>query len=415
MRPPLAVIDIGTSKIRALIAVPDTQSADWTVAGWGEVHSHGLSQGTVTHIQAVQTAVADAIQQAENMAGQSITHVCVSLAGAHVHTMLSHAETELSRTHAITHAHMQQVLQQTRQVRLKENHQIIHTLAGLWAVDDQMHIQNPVGMHGSTLGVEARLITGSSTAISALMQAVTAQGIDVDELVLSALASAEATLTPDEKYMGVALVDIGAGTTDLAIVRQAHVQFAGSLPIGGNDFTHDLASLLHCPQGVAEDLKCDYGAAMPLQGPGPTEVTVPVFGEQKQVTFATRFLQQILATRAEQLWEQLDVLLRHSGFRHALPAGLVLTGGAAQLRRLKESCRAHFKLPVRTASVPFSVPIRHLTTDIRLPSYATLVGLLLWSTQIQDHLLSAPTGARVPSPSTWRSTVRNILASFLPG
>lgn len=413
--PALSAIDIGTSKVCALIAVPDAQSGDLAITGWGESRSRGLFQGTIMDLQAVQADLAEAVQQAEAMAGQSIDRACVSLAGSHVCTMLSHAEIELSRSHAITRADMQQALHQARQIHLKENHQIIHTLAGLWSVDDQRHIRNPAGMHGSVLGVDTRIMTGSSTAIGALMQTITAQGINIEELVLSSLASAEATLTPEERQMGVALVDIGAGTTDLAIVQRTHVQFAGSIPMGGNDFTHDVASLLHCPEAEAEDLKYDYGSALPAVEDYRTDVTASVFGDQKQVTFSIRFLHQILAARAEQLWTQLDALLRHAGFRHDLPAGLVLTGGAAQLSRLRESCRAHFKLPVRTASIPYTLPIRHLTTEVRAPTYATPSGLLLWSAQNHDHLLSPPAESRADTQPVWRSTMRNILASFLPG
>ncbi len=413
--PSLSVIDIGTSKICAMIAVPDAKSGDLNVAGWGEAHSHGLFQGSIMDIQAVESDLADAVQQAEGTADHDIEIACVSMAGTHVHTMLSHAELELNRSHAITRANMQQVLQKARQIHLKENHQILHSLAGLWSVDDQRHIRNPIGMYGSTLGVDARIITGSSTAISALTQTVTAQGINIGELVLASLASAEATLTSEEKQMGVALVDIGAGITDLVVVQQANVQFAGSVPMGGNDFSHDLASLLHCPQAVAEDLKCNYGSAVPIQENHRTAITASVFGDQKEVTFSARFLQQILATRAEQLWEQLDALLRHSGFRHMLPAGLVLTGGAAQLSRLKESCRTYFKLPVRTASVPYTLPVRHLTTDLRSPAYAALSGLLLWNAQNPDLLLPAPVESHRLQQPTWRSAVRNLLASFLPG
>ncbi len=413
--PTLSAIDIGTAKVCALIAVSDEQSGELVVTGWGEAHSHGLFQGTIMDMQAVRADVANAVQQAENMAGQAVTSACVSLAGAHVHTMLSQTEIELNRTQAITRSDMQRALQQTRRIHLKENHQIIHTLAGLWTVDDQTHIRNPAGMHGSVLGVEARVITGSSTAIGALTQTVTAQGIDLAELVLSPLASAEMALTPEEKQMGVALVDIGAGTADLVVVQEAHVQFAGSIPMGGNDFTQDLALLLHCPRDVAEDLKYDSGTAVPAAANARQDVTATVFGDQKQVTFSARFLHQILAARAQQLWEQLDALLCHSGFRHTLPAGLVLTGGAARLKRLKESCRAHFKLPVRTASVAYTLPIRDLATEIRSPAYATLAGLLLWNAQNHDHLLPAPTGPRTDTQPVWRSTVRNILASFLPG
>lgn len=410
----LSALDIGTARTRALIAAVDHQSGELSLAGWGEVPSQGLEHGMIVNVSEATASMTQAVQAAEAMADQPLEHAYVGIAGSHVQTAVSPSTLARNRSQPISPADMQQVLQQARQIRLKENHQILHTLAGLWMVDDQFHVRYPVGMHAASLGVEALIVSASSTAIGNLMQCAAALRIDVEELVLAPLASSQATLTPDEKQMGVALVDIGAGTTDLIVFQQGHVQFAQSLAMGGDSFSHDMATLLHCPGPVAEQLKCRHGAALPSAA-GHAEVKAQVFGDQGEVAFSTRFLCQILAARAQQLWEHLDALLRQAGFRHSLPAGIVLTGGASQLRHLNDSCRAHFKLPVRTAPAVHTLPVHHLQPDQRSPACTALLGLLLWGVQARQAPIAAPAALRPEKPLDWRHAVRNALAHFLPG
>lgn len=408
----LSAIDVGTATTRAVIAAVDEARDRLTLAGWGQAANRGLSHGIVVDIQAAQVGLREAVRAAEAMAQRRMERAYVSLSGAHVQTVVTPAILSVNRSQRISGATMQQALQQARQFQLKPNQQIIHTLAGPWTVDDQFHVQRPEGMHAARLGVEALIISGNSTAIGNLLHCLAAIHVDVEELVLSPLASSQTALTSEEKQMGAVLIDMGAGATDVIAYQGGHVQLIQSLATGGGQFSHDLATQMHCPLPVAERLKRDHGAAQPAAA-GRAEVKAQVFGDQGEVAFSTRFLARILAARAETLWAQVEAALGQVDLG-ALPAGIVLTGGASQLARLNESCRAHFQVPVRVASVPYTLPLHQFASEQRAPAYATVIGLLLWGRQAEAQVLSAP--APRPTPATgWRRTVRAVLAHFLPG
>lgn len=409
----LSAIDVGTATTRAMIAAVDDARDRLTLAGWGQAANRGLAHGIVVDIQAAQIGLREAVRAAEAMAQRRMERAYVSLSGAHVRTVVTPALLSVNRAQRISSATMQQALQQARQFQLKPDHQIIHTLAGPWTVDDQFHVQRPEGMHAARLGVEALIVSGNSTAIGNLLHCLAAIHVDVEELVLSPLASSQTALTSEEKQMGTVLIDMGAGTTDVIAYQGGHVQLIQPLAAGGNQFSHDLATQMHCPWPVAERLKRDHGAAQPAVD-GRAEVKAQVFGDQGEMAFSTRFLARILAARAETLWAQVEAALGQADLGSALPAGIVLTGGASQLARLNESCRAHFQVPVRVASVPYTLPLQQLAPEQRAPAYATVIGLLLWGRQAESQVLSAP--APRPTPATgWRRRMRTVLAHFLPG
>lgn len=411
----VSAIDVGTSKICAAIAEINEEARALSLLGWSEVPSQGIQQGAVVDVAAARGAITAAIAGAETAARRVMKGALVSIAGAHVRTLVSPATIQTNRAHQISQADMQQALYQASQIRLKDSHQILHTMAGDWMVDEQFRVRRPQGMHATSLGLEARVLTGSSTAIANLIQCVSSKKMAGAGTVLASLASAHAVLSADEMDMGVALIDIGAGTTDLAVFQHGHLRFAGSLNVGGNDFTRDLASLLHCPEAVAEEIKLSHGGAIASVEGQRAEVRARVFGDQREVAFSTRFLRQILATRADQLWDGMDALLRRSGFRQSLPAGLVLTGGASQLHQLGESCRARFKLPVRMARVPYTIPIENLASEAHAPAYTTLAGLLLWGGQPNPQFQPVPRPREETVSPAWRTAMRNLLSAFMPG
>ncbi|MCB0096696.1 MAG: cell division protein FtsA, partial [Caldilineaceae bacterium] len=259
-----------------------------------------------------------------------------------------------------------------------QNQDVIHTIARSWTVDGQAHIFQPLGMTALRLEVDAHIVTGSRTAMSNLVQCVATNGIDVDELVLEPLASNKAVLTPDERKMGVAVVDIGGGTTDIAVFIDDALCYTAILDVGGHHLTNDVAIGLHAPFETAEDLKRRFGHAVPERVAEDETVWVTVFGEKSERSFSRQFICQILAARLEEICELVHENLKKSGYRNKLPAGIVLTGGSSLLPGISELGRDMFTLPVRVGSPSSRLPITGLSRALQSPTYATSVGLLLW-------------------------------------
>jgi cell division protein FtsA len=273
---------------------------------------------------------------------------------------------------------MQRALEGARAVALPENQEVIHTIARSWTVDGETEVQQPVGMSAYRLEVDAHIVTGSSTAINNLAQCVASHGIDIDELVLEPLAANEAVLRAEERRMGVAVVDMGGGTSDLAVFIDNGLCHTIILDMGGNHLTNDVAVALRCPFETAEEIKLRYGTLLPERVAPDETVWANVFGEKSERSFSRRFICDVLEARALEMLEIVADKLTASGFIDRLPAGIVLTGGCSQLPGFAELGRSTLGMPVRVGAAQNSLPVAGLTRNLLSPGYATSVGLLLW-------------------------------------
>ncbi len=409
----IAAIDMGSASIRAAIARVDTSSQAMTILGWAEIPSLGIVHGHVEDLEAAQHGLHAAVEAVENDAGERMWRTCVGVSGSHLQSMVSAAMRPLSSSRQVKTSDMEQVLHQARQIQFKEDRQVIHSLVGTWALDERIRVSNPNGMQASNLGLEALVISGNSSTLGNLRQCFAVTDVEIQELVVSSLAARRVVLTQEEERMGVALVNLGAGTTDLLVVQNGRVQFLGALNYGSSNFTSEMAALMHCPWEEAERIKCAHGTALSSSEP-KTAIRAMAFGDQGEISFSSRFLTEILAARLQKLWDDLDNLLRHAGLRNSLAAGLVLTGGGCQLSRLHDSCRTHFKLPVRRAELPRNLAIENLPDGVSVASHCVLLGLLQWAgSSLRPQKPSQSRSVTVETAST--HPLRRLFALFLPG
>lgn len=317
---------------------------------------------------------------------------------------------------------MQRALEGARAVALPQNQEVIHTIARAWTVDGQGEIQHPMGMAAYRLEVDAHIVTASSTAVSNLVQCIGKHEIDVDVLVLEPLASSAAVLKPEERRMGVAIVDMGGGTTDLAIFRDDGLCHTQVLDLGGNHLTNDVAVALHTPFETAETLKLRYGHVVPDRVAADEAVWATVFGERSERNFSRRFICEVLADRATEMFEIIKEKLDASGYGNKLPAGLVLTGGCSQLPGMAELGRSILGMPVRIGAPMADLPIRMLDRALQTPAFATSVGLLVWGMREDTPEVRKryQADATIGKPSSnfssqfWVRT-RDLLRNLLPG
>ena len=414
----IAAIDVGTTKICCLVgAVVHDSLGELGIRllGSSVTPSRGIRRGVVMDVPEVTTAIGQVLEGAEKAAGLRITSAYVGIAGSHINTTNSTGISPIDSRRGVTGADMQRALEAAQAVSLPASREVIHVIARRWKVDDHEDIRQPLGMSGHRLEVDAHIVSGTTTAINNLAQCVLEHGIDIDELVLEPLASGEAVLTPEERYMGVAMADWGGGTTDLAIFRGNGLWHTEVLDMGGNHLTNDVALGLRAPFEVAEELKLRYGHLQPERVAEDEQVWATVFGDRPERTFGRRFISQILEARAEEICEMIQERIEKSGYGQMVPAGLVLTGGSSQLPGAVEWSRRLLRMPVRVGRPGEHVPIQQLSRELQSPAFATSVGLLLWGLHEDARAIHFPinTAAREESPMLGR--LQGWLRSLLPG
>ena len=408
----VAVIDIGSDSIRAAIALADTTTRTARVLGFAETPSAGIVHGHVVDIKAVRQCLQTAINGAEDSAGNRMGQAYIGFSGSHLQSVISTAERPQSRARPVTAADMEKTVQQARQIQLRENCQVVHAIPGAWALDKRIRVKDPRGMQATSLSLESLVVSGNSSIIGNLGHCLVDLNLEALEFVVSSLAVSRLALSREEIDMGVALMDIGAGTTELVVMQNSQVQLVRSIDYGGANFTRELATLMHCPWEEAERVKCSFGSALPASEP-KTAIRALAFGDQGELTFSRRFLTEILAARLQKLWDEIEVVLRQAGLRNSLTAGLVLTGGSSQIARLQDSCRAHFKLPVRRAEIPRDLPIDELPIGMSMALHGVLLGLIHWGTvEMREEQ-----GSDVQIQSAGKDglhPLRRLFAPFLP-
>jgi cell division protein FtsA len=370
-------LDIGTTKICTLVAEvgPPPDNA-MRIVGVGVVPSKGIRKGVVVNVGEVTTAITESVHRAERTSGYAVASAYVGLAGSHINSINSRGVVAISRgERGIRPVDVERALEQARAIDIPHNREVLHIIPRGFTVDGDDGVRDPIGMQAYRLEVEAHIVTGSTSSIRNLIKCVQNAGIQIDALVLEPLASGEAALTDIEREMGVVLVDIGGGTTDVAIFIEGSIWHTVVLPTGGEQLTNDIAVGLRTPFNMAEELKIRYGHALPHTIMPEEMVRVSTFGEDGQQSISRQFLSEIIEARAEEILEMVLKEIKRSGYDGLLPAGLVLCGGVADLAGLRDLARDIMGLPARIGEPQ---NLRGLVDTLQSPAFTTSVGLLEW-------------------------------------
>jgi cell division protein FtsA len=369
-------IDVGTTKICVLVGELD-RDGKLNIVGVGTCPSQGLRRGVVVNIEETVTSIAAALDRAERLSGKKITTAYVGIAGSHIASENSKGFVAISPSNRdIVQNDISRAIEVARAIAIPANREVIHVIPRGYVVDGQEGIKNPIGMSGFRLEVETHIITGAVSSIHNLIKCVHKARVEIEDLVLEPLASSEAVLADGETDLGVALVDIGGGTTDIAVFSNGAIWQTVVLPIGGNLITSDIAIGLRLPFGVAEELKVTYGHCDPSTISDDEMIDLSQFMPDCDDLVPRKLLAEIIQARVEELFEMVHEEIRKSGYDGLLPAGLVLTGGTAELPGILGLAGQILDLPARIGS---PLGLHGLADSISRPSYATAVGLLQWA------------------------------------
>ena len=375
-------IDVGTTKVVTLIGEVLVDGRV-EVIGVGITPSRGLRKGIVVNVDEAVEAIGASVRKAEQQSGFKLVGAYVGIAGGHVASENSHGIVPVRRhDKVITQEDVNRVLDAARIINLPPDREIIHMIPRYFVVDGQEGVRNPVGMLGHRLEVEANIVTGALTSVHNLLRCVERVGVGVDALVLQGLAAGEAALTEAEKDLGVLLIDIGGGTTNAAVFVDGSISHALVLPVGGHHLTNDIAIGLRVPFNTAEEIKLRYGSALASAVDDEALLNGTARGDERGGKVSERMVSEILEARLAETFELVYSELRRAGYDTSLPAGVVLTGGTAQLRGIRELAAVVFPGAVRVG-VPQG--ITGLVDSLGTPAYASAVGLLRWgSVQLEE-------------------------------
>lgn len=371
----IAGLDIGTTKIAALIAeVTDDMRVN--IIGVGLAPSKGLRKGTVVDIEQASESIVQAVEQAEHMAGRRIESVFVGITGEHIRSLNSKGMIAVtSPTREISREDVERVMESSRTVVLTPDREIIHAIPRGYIVDGQNGIRHPEGMSGSRLEVETHIIHGSSTFLQNVSKCVHRAQLQINVLVVEPIATAEAVLTEAERNLGVALADIGGGTTDVAVFTDGEIYYTGVIPIGGNHVTNDISMGLRTPPEESERVKLQYACALKEMVGDDEVVSHRPMGSNEERKVPARVLAEIVEPRMRELFELVYEEIKRSGAAGMLPGGLVLSGGGSLMRGVADLAREVTDMPVRVGR---PMNIGGLADKVDSPVFATGVGLLLY-------------------------------------
>ena len=369
-------LDIGTSKVVAIVGEV-TPENEIEVIGIGSHPSRGLKKGVVVNIESTVQSIQRAVEEAELMAGCQIHSVYAGIAGSHIRSLNSHGIVAI-RDKEVSNADVERVIDAARAVAIPADQKILHILPQEFIIDNQESIREPIGMSGVRLEAKVHMVTGAVSAAQNIIKCVRRCGLEVDDIILEQLASSTAVLTDDEKELGVCLVDIGGGTTDIAVFTEGAIRHTAVIPIAGDQVTNDIAVALRTPTQHAEEIKLKYACALTQLASPEETIEVPSVGERADRRLARQTLAEVVEPRYEELFTLVQAELRRSGFEDLCAAGIVLTGGSSKMEGAVDLAEEIFHMPVRLGAPQY---VGGLVDVIKNPIYATGVGLLLFGYQ----------------------------------
>jgi len=372
----IAAIDVGTTKVCTIMA--DTIGSGLPrILGVGIVPSRGLQKGLVVDFNEAKQSIRESVRKAEQIAGYRLESAYVGVTGRHISSVNNRGVIAITRNDRMVHTNdLKRVLEVARSVNVPSERELLHIIPRTYAVDGQEGVKNPVGMHGFRLDVETHIITAAVTSVKNLTKCIRGIGIDIDDLIMEPLASAEAILTEEEKEKGVMLADIGGGTTDIAVFKDNSIYHTSVLPVAGYQITRDISVGLGLSFDLAEEMKKKYGNVMPIHEEGRNEADITLTEDGHAVSY--RDLSEIVRIRVEELLRLIVMELPRDDYAKLIPSGLVLTGGTANLPGIAELGHEATRLPVR---IGIPIGLYGVSDVLCDPAYATSVGLLLWKTR----------------------------------
>ncbi|MCK5092854.1 MAG: cell division protein FtsA [Gammaproteobacteria bacterium] len=373
-------LDIGTSKVVAIVGEVNPDH-DIEIIGIGSHPSRGLKKGVVVNIESTVQSIQRAVEEAELMAGCQIHSVYAGIAGSHIRSLNSHGIVAI-RDKEVSQSDVERVIDAARAVAIPADQKILHIIPQEFLIDNQEGIQEPVGMSGVRLESKVHMITGAVSAAQNIVKCVRRCGLEVDDIILEQMASSYAVLTEDEKELGVCLVDIGGGTTDIAVFTEGSIRHTAVIPIAGDQVTNDIAVALRTPTQYAEEIKKKYACALTQLASPDETIEVPSVGDRPPRQLARQTLAEVVEPRYEELMILVQAELRRSGFEDLVAAGVVLTGGSSKMEGLIELAEEIFHVPVRLGLPQY---VAGLVDVVQNPIYATGVGLLLFGQQNSEH------------------------------
>jgi cell division protein FtsA len=371
----ITVIDLGSSKTLAL-AVEATE-AGLRYRGHGIAPSAGTRRGVIVDLESAAKSVSEAVARAENASGLALESAVVGISGPHIRSVNSHGVISLgSRAREINSADVQAAGDRAREISMPDDREILHLLQQEFVVDEQDGVRQPVGMMGRQLEVRVHVITAAHSAVQNVVTVLNRAGMNVEDTVYEALACSESVLRRDERELGAAVIDIGAGTSDIAVVQEDVVIHSGVVPLGGINFTRDVAYGLETSLIDAESLKRQFGCSMVTRIAEHNEIEVPSVGDRPSRMMRQRDLGEVLEPRARELMELLRDNLRHAGVLDMLGGGIVLTGGGARLLSLTESCEDILRRPAR---IGLPMGMAQLPVGLQEPEFAAAIGMVSYT------------------------------------
>ena len=373
-------LDIGTAKIAAIVG-EITPDGHLEIIGMGSHASRGLKKGVVVNIDSTVGAIQRALEEAELMADCKIRDVYTGIAGSHIKGFNSHGMVAI-KDKEVTQMDVDRVIETAKAVSIPTDQQILHILNQEFIIDGQEDVREPLGMSGVRLEVKVHIVTGAVSAAQNIMKCVRRCGLEVRDLILQPLASATAVLSEDEKDLGVCLVDVGGGTTDVAVFSEGAIRHTAVIPIAGDQITNDIAMALRTPTKDAEDLKRGYGCALRQLADAQQMIEVPGVGERGPRQMSRQTLAEVIEPRVEELYSLVQAELRRSGFEDLLSSGVVITGGCSLMQGMVELGEEVFHMPVRLGIPDYKGGLAEV---VRNPRFSTGVGLLLIGMQQQQR------------------------------
>ncbi|MBK6278078.1 MAG: cell division protein FtsA [Gammaproteobacteria bacterium] len=366
-------LDIGTSKV---VAIVGEVAADGTlkIVGLGSHASRGLKKGVVVNIESTVQSIQRAVEEAELMAGCQIHSVYAGIAGSHIRSLNSHGIVAIRDREVYAHD-VERVIDAAQAVAIPADQKILHILPQEYVIDSQEGIKEPLGMSGVRLEAKVHVVTCAVNASQNIEKCIRRCGLEVEEIILEQLASSYAVLTEDERELGVCLVDIGGGTTDIAIFTEGAIRHTGVIPIAGDQVTNDIAMALRTPTQYAEEIKIRYACALAQLAGADQTIKVPGVGERGARDLSRQALAEVVEPRYDELFTLVQAEIRRSGFEDVLAGGIVLTGGTAKMEGVVELAEEIFHMPVRIGA---PAGVQGMLDIVKNPIYSTAVGLLLF-------------------------------------
>jgi len=372
-------LDIGTSKVVAIVGEITTEG-EIEIIGFGSHPSKGLKKGVVVNIESTVQSIQRAVEEAELMAGCQINSVYAGIAGSHIKSINSHGIVAI-KDREVSEMDLDRVIDAARAVAIPADQRILHILPQEFIIDAQEGVREPIGMSGVRLEAKVHLVTGAVGAAQNIIKCVRRCGLEVDDIILEQLASSYSVLTEDEKELGVCLVDIGGGTTDIAVFSEGAIKHTAVIPIAGDQVTNDIAVALRTPTQYADEIKIKYACALRQLANADETIEVPSVGDRPPRKLSRQTLAEVVEPRYDELLSLVQAELRKSGFEDIIAAGIVMTGGSSKMDGVIDLAEEIFHMPVRLGSPQY---VSGLSDVVSNPIHATGVGLLLFGEQHQS-------------------------------